>query len=125
MKILTGVEIDITKSSSTDWNIFFTGGEYEAPGVIKTIGSFMLNLDSKDYTDYPAGSAWSVLYNYATSRVSLIQVGEKEPCGVVNVGGFILSSNCAIRFLKPTNSDVTYIREFTGDFDSDYNMDEV
>ncbi len=118
---LTGVEIDVSASSSTDWYIKFTEGVYSDLDFDRIIPAFKLTLDSNDYKDYNVGTAWKIMYDYLKMSPYLVQIGSTE-CGAsgVEIGGFMIATDCKIRFLHPNNNCVVYNRIFSTDFDSDY-----
>ncbi len=121
MPTLTGVEIDIEKSSNKNWLINFTSGTYEDTGFIKTIEPFIIKLIPDEYKEYPNGSAWNIMYNYYTGAIELVAVGSDDPCSSsVDIGGFILSAGCQIKFIYPEDACMVYNRLFTTEHDSDY-----
>lgn len=121
MPILTGVEIDIDKSSNSNWIINFTGGTYEDTGFIKTIEPFIIKLIPSEYSEYPNGSAWNIMYNYYTGAPRLVAVGDTDICtSSVDVGGFILSAGCKIKFILPKDECMVYNRLFDTDYDTDF-----
>lgn len=125
MPILTGVEIDIEKSSNSNWIINFTGGVYEDTGFIKTIEPFIIKLIPNEYKEYPNGSAWNIMYNYYTSDIQLVAVGNTDTCtSSVDVGGFILSSGCRIKFILPNDACMVYNRLFTTEYDQDFDSND-
>ena len=124
MPILTGVEIDIEKSSNSNWIINFTAGTYEDTNFIKTIEPFVIKLIPSEYQDQAPGSAWSIMYNYYTGDIQLQPIGDTNICanavGSVDVGGFILSAGCRIKFILPKDDCMVYNRLFDTDYDTDY-----
>ena len=122
MEIVTGVEIDVTKSSTSDWSLYFTAGEFKGPGYLKTSEPFTLKLDPQDYSEVPTGSAWHVMYNYRTGAISLSAPEEKRCPGVVDIGGFIKSSDCDIKFIYPVDDCIVYNRLFSNEHSSDYDQ---
>lgn len=120
LPILTGVEIDPTKSSTTDWSIYFTGGTYEDNNFIKTIEPFLIRLNKNDYSNSMNGSAWNIMYNYFTGDVQLQKVGDNVCSNSVDIGGFMLL-DCEIRFILPNNPCIQYNRVFATEYNPDFN----
>ena len=121
MPILSGVEIDINKSSNSNWIINFTGGTYEDTGFIKTIEPFIIKLIPDEYSEFINGSAWNIMYNYYTGDIKLVSVGGTDICtSSVDIGGFILSAGCQIKFILPKDECMVYNRLFTPEYDTDY-----
>ena len=119
--ILTGVNIDVSKSSAARWYLYFVGGTYEEPGLIKTIEDFIIRLRPEDFNDYPIGSAWNIMYNPYTSEMYLHKIGDDLGCtSDIDIGGFILY-DCRIQFINNESSCITYNRVFTNEYDSDFN----
>jgi hypothetical protein len=121
LPILTGVNINIEKSSIGGWFLYFDGGTYEEIGLIKTIEDFIIRLNPKDFNDYPIGSAWNVMYNPYTGEMYLHKIGDDLGCNNdIDIGGFILY-DCRIQFINNESSCITYNRVFTNEYDQDFN----
>ena len=125
MKKLYGHELDLEQSSDgTDdffWRLVFTKGQFQGPGVIRTVEPAMFNLKRSEY-DSPLPLSYYIYYNPLTNKYQLVQNDEKDKCNDLGymIGGFIVSG-CRLMFLQPKcTEDLEYIRPFSESFDQAY-----
>jgi len=130
MQVIYGQEIDLEKSSdgttSFMWNLVFTGGEYQGPGVSKTIEPVQFKLKKNNFPS-KLPDRYYIYYNPYNNKYQFLKDSEIGKCADpgYNIGGFIVT-DCRIVFLNPKcTDDTTYIRPFAEEFDQNFEKRQI
>ena len=129
MTKISGMALNISKSSDgtngAQWQLFFTEGLFEAPGVLKNTEPSLLRLKKSDYQcTVPCG--YHLYYNPYTNKYNLIDNDTyliNKDCNDYGylIGGFVVAG-CKLTFVYPRDcEDTEYIRPFSDEFDTAFN----